>query len=91
MRFQDVAYEGDFLKIRELAPTLGAPAPGAAPGAGATTMAPGQQVSQDPQAQQKMMAQQALDRANQKKEIQELIKQKQAELADLQKQLAAIK
>ena len=54
-------------------------------------MAPGQQVSQDPQAQQKMMAQQALDRANQKKEIQELIKQKQAELADLQKQLAAIK
>ena len=30
MRFQDVAYEGDFLKIRELAPTLGAPAPGAA-------------------------------------------------------------
>lgn len=54
-------------------------------------MAPGQQISQDPQAQQKMMAQQALDRANQKKELQDAIKQKQQELADLQKQLAQIK
>jgi hypothetical protein len=62
-----------------------------APKPGATTLTPGQQVQQDPQAQQKMMAQQALDRANQKKQIQDAIRQKQQELADLQKQLATIK
>jgi hypothetical protein len=38
-----------------------------------------------------MMAQQALDRVNQKKQIQDQIKSKQEELAELQKQLAAIK
>ena len=64
--------------------------PPAAPGA-ATTMAPGQQVSADPAAQQKMMAQQALDRANKKKEIQDTIKAKQQELQDLQKQLAELR
>jgi hypothetical protein len=41
--------------------------------------------------QQKMMAQQALDRANKKKEIQDQIKQTQEQLAELQKQLAMIK
>jgi hypothetical protein len=45
----------------------------------------------DPATQQKMLAQQALDRANQKKQIQDAIKQKQEELADLNKQLAAIR
>jgi hypothetical protein len=45
----------------------------------------------DPQAQAKMMAQQALDRQNRKKQIQDQIKQNQEQLADLQKQLAAIK
>jgi len=90
MRFSDVALEGDFLKIRELAPTI---APGAtpAPAAGATTLAPGQQVAADPAAQAKMVAQQALDRANQKKQLQDQIKQTQEQLADLQKQLASIK
>jgi hypothetical protein len=92
MRFFDITNEGDFLKIRELAPAvapgtpgapLGAPPPGAAP----TGSAP----PPNPQMQQKMMAQQALDRANQKKQIQDQIKQTQEQLADLQKQLAAIK
>ena len=58
---------------------------------GATTLSPGQAVTADPAAQAKMLAQQAIDRANKKKEIQEQIKQKQKELADLQKQLALIK
>ena len=74
---------------------LDVPMPGATPTAtpttGATTLAPGQQVAQDPQAQAKMMAQQALDRANRKKEIQDQIAQTQKQLQDLQKQLAAIK
>ena len=93
MRFQDVAFEGDFLKIRELAPTIAgaAPAPGAAPATGATTMAPGQQVQQDPAAQAKMLAQQALDRQNRKKQIQDQIKQTQEQLAALQKELATLK
>ena len=90
MRFQDVANEGDYLKIRELAPTV---APAATPlqGATATTLAPGQAMATDPAAQQKMMAQQALDKANQKKQLQDQIKQTQEQLADLQKQLAQIK
>jgi hypothetical protein len=54
-------------------------------------MAPGQQVQQDPAAQAKMMAQQALDRANRKKQIQDQIKQTQEQLAALQKELATIK
>lgn len=88
MRFQDVANESDYLKIRELAP-----APTVAPvaAAGATTLAPGQQVANDPAAQAKMLAQQALDKANQRKQLQDQIKQTQAQLADLQKQLAQIK
>ncbi len=82
-----------FSEINMEAPQPSFAQPGAAPGAtpGTTTLAPGQSMSQDPQAQQKMMAQQALDRANQKKELQDAIKQKQQELADLQKQLAQIK
>jgi hypothetical protein len=54
-------------------------------------MAPGQQVTADPQSQAKMQAQQALDRANQKKQIQDAISQKQKELQELQKQLAQIR
>jgi len=88
MRFSDLVNEGDFLNIRELAPTM---APPAAPAAGATTLAPGQQVATDPAAQAKMMAQQALDKANQRKQLQDQIKQTQSQLIDLQKQLAAIK
>lgn len=59
----------------------------AAPEPGATTMAPGQQVAADPAAQQKMMAQQALDRANKKKALQDAIKQTQDQITQLQKQL----
>jgi hypothetical protein len=78
-------FSQDF-KLSELLPaTGGAPAP-ASPAAVANTAA--QQVQQDPQAQAKMMAQQALDRQNKKKEIQDQIRAKQAELQDLQKQLA---
>jgi hypothetical protein len=89
MKLSSIVSETEFTRLRELdAPMLGA-TPTATPGA--TTLAPGQQVAQDPAAQQKMMAQQALDRANKKKEIQELIRQKQKELQDLQKQMATIK
>lgn len=80
--------------LRELVPpsTGAAPAPGAPAGpAGATTLKPGQSIQQDPAAMAKMAAQQALDKQTQKKELQDQIKQKQEELADLNKQLAAIK
>lgn len=80
-------------RLRELVPpsTGAAPAPGALAPTGATTLKPGQPVQQDPAAMAKMAAQQALDKQNQKKELQDQIKQKQEELADLNKQLAAIK
>lgn len=84
MRFSDLSKD-----LQELTPTSMAATTTTVPGA--TTLAPGQTVQADPQAQAKMMAQQALDRANKKKEIQGLIKSKQEELANLQKQLAAIK
>lgn len=87
MKFSDIN-ESEFFRLKELTPT---PVTGAAPAASTTTVAPGTPVTQDPAAMAKMAAQQALDRANQKKQIQELIKQKQQELQDLQKQLAAIK
>ena len=89
MKLSNIVSEREVARLSELeAPTLGVTAP---PTAGATTLAPGQQVSADPQAQAKMLAQQALDRQNRKRQIQDAIKQKQEELADLQKQLAAIK
>lgn len=90
MRFQDVSPEIDFLQVKELTtPTPTSTVNTTAPGA--QTMAPGQTVQSDPQAQAKMQAQQALDRQNQRKQIQDMIRAKQQELADLQKQLAAIK
>lgn len=61
------------------------------PSTGTPPAVPGQAVTADPAAQAKMMAQQAIDRANKKKEIQDQISQKQKELADLQKQLALVK
>ena len=86
MRFSSISNEADFSRLRELAPTM---APGAAP---STQAAPGvAQATQDPQANAKMQAQQALDRANRKKEIQTQIAATQKQLQDLQKQLAAIK
>lgn len=73
--------------ISELIP----PVPTSMTQQGATTLAPGQQVADDPAAQQKMQAQQALDRQNQKRSIQDAIRQKQEELNDLRKQLAQIR
>ncbi len=87
MKLSNIVSETEFARLQE----LDAPMLGAAPTAGTTTMAPGQQVAQDPAAQAKMQAQQALDRANRKKEIQTAITQKQKELQDLQKQLAQIR
>jgi hypothetical protein len=89
MKLSSIIDEFEALRLRELevpATTTMPQQPGAT-----TTVAPGQQIAQDPATQAKMMAQQALDRANKKKEIQDAIRQKQAELSDLQKQLAAIK
>ena len=101
MRFSNISRAEEFARLRELAPTMAAgPAPTAgaptagAPTAGApsTSPAPGvAQATQDPQAQAKMQAQQALDRVNQKKEIQAQIVATQKQLQDLQKQLAAMK
>lgn len=88
MRLVSIVSETEFRRVSELAP---APMTGAVPTPGATTLAPTQQVGQDPAAQAKMQAQQALDRQNRKKQIQDQIKQTQAQLADLQKQLATIR
>ena len=85
MKLASIISETEFRRVSELTPTP----TGAAPGA--TTMAPNQQVQQDPAAQARMMAQQALDRANRKKQIQDQIKQTQEQLAALQKELATIK
>ena len=104
MKLSNIVSEREFSRLSE----LDVPAPGApgastigaapAPAAGAQTMKPGQPVQQDPNAQAKMMAQQALDRQNQRKQLQDQIKQKQQEiidaqkaLQDMQKQLATIK
>ncbi len=76
--------------LSELDVPLAGSTPAPQPDQGATTMAPGQQMAQDPQAQAKMQAQQAKDRMDQKKQLQDAIKQKQQELQDLQKQLAQI-
>jgi hypothetical protein len=89
MKLSAIVSEMEFTRLRELdAPMLGA-TPAAA--TGSATMAPGQQVAQDPAAQAKMQAQQALDRANRKKQIQDQIKQTQEQLANLQKELATIR
>lgn len=93
MRFSSISNEAEFFRLRELAPTI---APGAAPAAAfaapTSQAAPGvAQATQDPQANAKMQAQQALDRANRKKEIQTQIAATQKQLQDLQKQLATIK
>jgi hypothetical protein len=72
-------------------PGAAAPAPGAPAPTGTQTLAPNQQVKQDPAAMAKMMAQAALDKQKQKKQLQDQIVQTQKQLQDLQKQLAAIK
>lgn len=57
----------------------------------ATTTATTPNVAQDPAAQSKMMAQQALDRQKQKQELQDQIRNKEKEIIDLRKKLAEIK
>ena len=97
MKFIDIFNEGELTNISEYSATASQtqiPSPtGAVPvtSAGTTTLAPTQQVQQDPAAQAKMMAQQALDRQNRKKSIQDQIKQTQEQLAALQKELATIR
>ena len=98
MKLSTILSEREFSRLRELAPTTAAPAPATTTTSGAAP-APGvAQATQDPQAAAKMQAQQALDRMNQKKAVQDAIKQTQdqivqlqKQLADQQKQLAAIK
>lgn len=90
MKLSSIINEIEASRLMELDVPMPAATTSAAPGiAGATG---------DPQAAAKMQAQQALDRAKQKKQLQDAIKQKQLditnaqkELADMQKQLATIK
>jgi hypothetical protein len=91
MKLSSIVSETEFARLREFDPVMtGTEMLGGEP-TGDTTMAPGQQVAQDPAAQAKMQAQQALDRANRKKQIQDQITQTQKQLQDLQKELASIK
>jgi phage-related minor tail protein len=87
MRLFNILSEFEISRLSE----LDVPMPGAAATPGAIAAPGAVQATQDPQAAAKMQAQQALDRMNQKKQIQDAIKQKQQELQDLQKQLAQIK
>lgn len=73
------------MRFSEITPV----APGAVPPP--ATVPPPAPVTNDPQAQAKMIAQQALDKVNQKKQLQDQIKSKQEELASLQKQLVSMK
>lgn len=99
MKLSSIVSERELSRLAELdAPAPGAQTVGAPPATGTQTLKPGQQVQQDPAAQAKMMAQQALDKQNQRKQVQDQIKAKQQEIVDaqkalqeLQKQLATIK
>jgi hypothetical protein len=93
MKLSNIVSETEFRRVSELAPTnsmtqANIPSPTSSQ---PITTALGQQAQQNPQAQAKMMAQQALDRNNRKKQIQDQIKQTQEQLATLQKELATIK
>jgi hypothetical protein len=84
-------------RLAELVPPLGTAAPGTVPTTGAAP-APGVKAAPgtvpgtaDPQAQQKMMAAQAVQMAERRKQIQDDIKNKQKEIQDLQKELAMLK
>lgn len=85
MKLTDI---GESYILPELVPPA---TPGTAPAPQPQTSTTSSNAAPNPQAQAQMMAQQALDRANKKKEIQDQIRAKQQELADLQKQLAEIK
>lgn len=93
MKLSDLK-ENDY-QLDELLPTIGAVASGVSNVAGTapgTTQAPGQAASglATGQMNPAQAAQAAKQRMDQKKQIQDAIKQKQQELSDLQKQLAQI-
>jgi len=87
MKFFNIVSESEFARIRELAPTTLGASPGAMPPPPGGALA----ATGDPQAQAKMQAQQVMDRANQKKQLQDQIVQTQKQLQDLQKQLAQLR
>lgn len=90
MKLASIVSETEFNRLGEIAPvTTSASTAPLTPGA--TTLTPTQQVGQDPAAQAKMQAQQALDRQNRKKQIQDEISQTQKHLQQLQKDLAALR
>lgn len=89
MKFQDIAYEGDFLKIRELAPTVAAPSAGASPGQPAPQQAQPSGLATGAM-NPAQAAQAAKDRLEQKKQVQDQIKQLEKQLADARKQLATL-
>lgn len=81
-RYLDILDEAPVVPVGASAAQPAAADPAAAqPGAQATAVGP------DPQQQAKMAAQQALDRKNQQKAVDDQIKQTQDQLAHLQKQL----
>lgn len=95
MKLFNIVSETEFARLSE----LDAPMLGTTPAPAATTTGTGVAgATQDPQAQAKMAAQQALDRVHQKQQLQQQVKDKQAEiqqaqkdLQELQKQLASIR
>lgn len=93
MKLANIVSETEFRRVTELTPTdsmtqANIPSPTSSQ---PITKAPGQPAPQDPQAQAKMQAQQALDRNTRKKQIQDQITATQKQLQDLQKQMATIK
>jgi hypothetical protein len=90
MRFSDVTNPGDFLKIKELAPTV---TPGTTPGPTMPTM-PQQGQAQaglsGGQMNPMQAAQAAKERQEQKKQIQDQIKNTEQQLIDLRKKLAEL-
>lgn len=83
MKLRDIAHEDKFVDISEIGamPTMAATT--------APTLAPGGVA--DPQAAAKAQAMAVKQMQDRKKEIQDAIKQKQAELVDLQRELAEIR
>jgi hypothetical protein len=90
MKFDQLFSEDEFLRIRELAPTM-APAPAGAAMTPGMAPAPGQAaVGVDPQAAAKAQAMAVKQMQDQKKAIQDQIKSKEMELQDLRKKLAEL-
>lgn len=94
MKLSSIVSERELARFEADAPMLGAQTAGTTVSGvsptGSQTLKPGQQVQQDPNAQAKMLAQQAVDKQNQRKAIQDQIKQKQQEIAAAQKELQGL-